>query len=347
VATPTMEDRRKLAGSGVAMPDGSYYIRNAGELDDAIAAVGRATPNAGESDVARRNSVRRHIMKRARALKLESKIPDSWNPDGSLKHSAAVEEFLAHFGVKGMRWGVRRSKKDLENQAATHETIAKAHVLAAAHVQKEHADLRKNGLQSVAFKRVFGKTAPSKSEWYFFRQHGVSRAEALQETDNNLRRLHNQYVRSANRHAGKAATLRAHAAKMQHDELLGEVLVHFGVLGMKWGVRRRRSASSSPAPMSSEAAKAARFQTRAQTHGTRSLTNAELQALVTRMNLENQYGRLNPQQVSTGRKVTHDLLKTTGGVAGNVAKTTVTAFAVKYAAQGVEHLIKAAAKGKG
>jgi hypothetical protein len=111
-----MEERRTMARSGVAMPDGSYYIRNAGELDDAIAAVGRATPNAGESDVARRNSVRRHIMKRARALNLASKIPDTWNPDGSLKHSEIdglmneIDEFLEHFGVKGMRWGVRRRR---------------------------------------------------------------------------------------------------------------------------------------------------------------------------------------------------------------------------------------------
>lgn len=214
MATPTTEDRRKFAKSGVAMPDGSFYIRNAGELSDAISAVGRATPNAGESETARRNSVRRHIMRRARALNLTSMIPDSWNPDGSLKHSALIEDFLAHYGV----------------------------------------------------------------------------------------------------------------------------------LGMKWGRRRRRSASSSSPPMSSEAAKALRLQTRAQTHGSKSLTNAELQQLVTRMNLENQYGRLNPQQVSTGRKVTHELLRQSGGIAGNVAKTTVAAFAAKYAAQGVEHLIKQAAK---
>jgi hypothetical protein len=107
VANPTAVQRKAFAASGVAMPDGSYYIRNSGELSDAISAVGRATPNAGESDVARRNSVRRHIIKRANALGLSNMIPDTWNSDGSLKHSD-FEELLAHFGVKGMHWGVRR-----------------------------------------------------------------------------------------------------------------------------------------------------------------------------------------------------------------------------------------------
>jgi hypothetical protein len=189
VATPTMEERRTMARSGVAMPDGSYYIRNAGELSDSISAVGRATPNAGESDVARRNSVRRHIIKRARALKLESMIPDTWNSDGTLKQSGIddlmieIDEFLAHFGVKGMRWGVRR---------------------------------RRTGASSSAH--------PS-------------------------------------------------------------------------------------GPVSSDAAKAARLKTRVSQHGTQSLTNAELQTLVTRLNLETQHGRLDPRKVNAGQAFVTDVGK--------------------------------------
>jgi hypothetical protein len=109
VADVTTAQRKLLSKMGVAMPDGSYYIRNAAELSDAIKAVGRATPNAGESDVTRRNEVRRHCIARAKTLNLSSMIPDTWNPDGSLKHYS-VEEFIAHFGVKGMRWGVQRSR---------------------------------------------------------------------------------------------------------------------------------------------------------------------------------------------------------------------------------------------
>lgn len=58
------DQRKKDAASGVAMADGSYPIRNAGDLANAKQAVGRAP--AGK-----RNAVIAHINKRAKALGLE------------------------------------------------------------------------------------------------------------------------------------------------------------------------------------------------------------------------------------------------------------------------------------
>jgi nucleotidyltransferase/DNA polymerase involved in DNA repair len=95
------------------MPDGSYYIREgavgSSDLQNAIKAVGRASGSDGTSDEQQRNAVRRHVMKRAKALGLSEKIPDTWNPDGTTKHFD-VDEFLEHFGVKGMHWGVRKDR---------------------------------------------------------------------------------------------------------------------------------------------------------------------------------------------------------------------------------------------
>jgi len=89
LSEPTAAQRRMFAKMKLAMPDGSYYIRNgsvgATDLDNAIKAVGRTTSASGD-DAA--NTVRRHIMTRAGALKLTDKIPDTWNSDGSLKHDA-------------------------------------------------------------------------------------------------------------------------------------------------------------------------------------------------------------------------------------------------------------------
>ncbi len=105
---PTVKQRAALARSGAAMPDGSFYIRNSSDLGNAINAVGRATPTNNESETARRNAVRRHIIERAKQMGLSSKIPDTWNANGSLKQSALkadVEAVIAHFGRKGMKWG--------------------------------------------------------------------------------------------------------------------------------------------------------------------------------------------------------------------------------------------------
>lgn len=74
------DDRKRMAGNGHAMPDGSYPIEDAEDLDNAIHAVGR-----GGSD---HDAIRRHIVKRAKALGLSERIPDNWNDDGSLKESA-------------------------------------------------------------------------------------------------------------------------------------------------------------------------------------------------------------------------------------------------------------------
>lgn len=84
MAGPDTQTRRQLAKQGKAMPGGSsggrFPIRNESELGKAIQAVGRAS--GGEEG---RRKVRRFIIKRARALGLSNRIPDNWNPDGSLK----------------------------------------------------------------------------------------------------------------------------------------------------------------------------------------------------------------------------------------------------------------------
>ena len=209
MADVTAEERRTFASRGWAMPDGSYFIRpdHPEDLGNAIQAVGRATatgtPRA--TDEAQRNAVRRHIMKRARALGRSGEIPDTWNSDGTLKQAAFdVEEFLAHYGVPGMRWGVRRS--------------------------------------------------------------------------------------------------------------------HPGV------------------PPSHDAATAAKLKVRvAKAGGTQTLTNAELKALVTRMNLEQQYSGLSQVKVNAGRKMVNDVLL-------NVAKQEAQAYALKGAEAGIKALIKVASK---
>jgi hypothetical protein len=122
MADPTTVQRMMLAKKGIAMPDGSYYIRNASDLTSAIHDVGQGD--------ASHDVIRKHIMERAMKLGLNDNIPKNWKSDGSMMQSAvdAGKDFIEHFGQKGMKWGQR---KPGTGKASTHVSAdaARAHQL--------------------------------------------------------------------------------------------------------------------------------------------------------------------------------------------------------------------------
>lgn len=105
------EARERLAKEGKALPDGSYPIRNASDLENAIKAYGRSKPGD-------RAKVRRHIMKRARALGKADMIPEKW------KSASAMEE-----DVLDLRARVASAKEGL--LAGETETSSSEALLAA------------------------------------------------------------------------------------------------------------------------------------------------------------------------------------------------------------------------
>jgi hypothetical protein len=77
------DEREKLADKGFALADGSYPIRNVEDLKNAIQAYGRSK----ESD---RAKVRKHIAKRANALKVRHMVPEEWKSLSSLEAATAL-----------------------------------------------------------------------------------------------------------------------------------------------------------------------------------------------------------------------------------------------------------------
>lgn len=72
------DERKRLADSGAALPDGSFPIANVDDLRNAIQAIGRAKDPV---------AARAHIKKRARELGEEALIPEGWSlaePDDSI-----------------------------------------------------------------------------------------------------------------------------------------------------------------------------------------------------------------------------------------------------------------------
>lgn len=76
-------DRKRMAGTGAALPDGSYPIADRADLTAAVRAVGRGENTSHDT-------IRRHVISRAKSLGAASEIPETWNADGSLAKTAAT-----------------------------------------------------------------------------------------------------------------------------------------------------------------------------------------------------------------------------------------------------------------
>ena len=131
-------------------------------------------------------------------------------------------------------------------------------------------------------------------------------------------------------------------------------LTHYGIKGMHWGVRREdphptsdrvetkngkiRSVTLSKARQennseSHDAARAAILKKTAATKSTDSLSNKELQDLVTRMNLEQQYSRLTQPANGSAKKMITDILV-------NQGKQELTKFVQQQATKQIANALK-------
>jgi GNAT superfamily N-acetyltransferase len=75
--------------------------------------------------------------------------------------------------------------------------------------------------------------------------------------------------------------------EVEHKANFEDFLEHYGIPGMKWGVRKKQQV-----PASSDASRSLDIKAKAKTGKVKALTNAELRTAIERMNLEQQYKRL-------------------------------------------------------
>ena len=107
-----------------------------------------------------------------------------------------------------------------------------------------------------------------------------------------------------------------------------DILAHHGVKGMKWGIRRSRksSGSSQTGPKKQEARKA--------------LSDAELQRLVNRANLERQYNQAYGPKPSQRSR----LKKQLASLPGDIAVSAIRNVGTKYATNYLDSAVSAGAK---
>jgi hypothetical protein len=119
------------------------------------------------------------------------------------------------------------------------------------------------------------------------------------------------------------------------DRTVEGILAHFGVKGMRWGVRRSRSQLDGG---SDDHKNAVAARTKAKKGGTKSLSNKELQDLINRMNLEQQYKRVVPP--SAGKRILSGGARFAGEVLAGVGKQQVTKLASDQATRLVGQVLK-------
>lgn len=87
----TEEERKKLAEEGLALPDGSFPIRNKQDLKDAVKAIGLARSY---------EKTKKWIIKRARELNSIDELPESWKvKDDNISDSKKDRTMLTYNGA--------------------------------------------------------------------------------------------------------------------------------------------------------------------------------------------------------------------------------------------------------
>lgn len=100
-------------------------------------------------------------------------------------------------------------------------------------------------------------------------------------------------------------------------------IMHYGVLGMKWG--KHRSSTSSPSSKTNVSDDYRESQ-RIKKKSVSELSNAELRKYNERANLERQFKDLSKKDVSKGQKFVSDILTNSG----KTAATTIATAAILY-----------------
>ena len=114
-----------------------------------------------------------------------------------------------------------------------------------------------------------------------------------------------------------------------------DYIVHYGILGMKWGKRKARTSD----PPSKVKRRFGRDSTdeKPKRKSISDMSDTELQSLVNRIQLEKRYAQLTAKEASPGQKFVKSVLT-------DASKQTATKYVAKFMTQGAEALEEAMKK---
>ena len=115
-------------------------------------------------------------------------------------------------------------------------------------------------------------------------------------------------------------------------------LAHYGILGMKWGVRRTEAqlARARGKKKTSDDDASDDYKKAHDKKSVKSMSDKELRDRLNRLQMEQQYSKLNPSTVSKGREVASKVLK----AGTTIATVTTTALTIYNNADKIRKIIK-------
>lgn len=127
---------------------------------------------------------------------------------------------------------------------------------------------------------------------------------------------------------------------------MSDTIAHYGVKGMKWGVRKQRPTSSGKRKGKTnarriyekisgkkDAQKKPKTTSSPRKKRASEMSDEELRSVINRMQMERTYAQLTSKEVSKGRKFVNDVLY-------NSAKATATTYTTKAMTKAIEKLLK-------
>ncbi len=259
---------------------------------------------------------------------------------------------IKHYGVKGMKWGVRRKRRRKDRAAKRADNrwaknvrsrrgYAKAYNAGSRRINKELIPAINAKPKYAADKITANAKLMKEYETEFFKAaEDIIRAEAVKTFGDKSPSGRLKLVTTVGAHGWPSYTVEVDSDHVSHEVVtkvsveivrdeFGRIvsfyipdpeLKHHGVKGMKWGVRRKKKRKS-----------------------TRHMSDEELQRKIKRMSLEKQYRDLHADvRTSRGRKIANQV---TGNVMTSQATKAATAIAVAattYVATKVPDIINAA-----